>query len=223
MSTLPDPPLPGPMVPPFSSVSQMALAVPVGAVMAYAGPLKPPQKDITSLSVNPPDSTNPPVENPLELWGWMVCDGRPLNTEDYPELFAALGYVYGGSGTSFNIPDFQGYFLRGIGTSNGATEDRKAASTKGTADGVGSTQEFAMQTHEHIYLAAQTIEATQGKPPSAAATGATSTLTQQGPTSSLNPPGNVKVSQVETRPDNVFVYYIIRYAGTPAIALRLQP
>lgn len=211
MLTPPVPPLPGPMLPPFSGVSQMALAVPVGAVMAYAGPVDPP---VTAL-------TSPPNELTLESWGWMVCDGRSLKTQEYPELFAALGSLYGGSGASFNIPDFQGYFLRGIGTSGGATEGRTAASN-GTADGVGSTQDFALQTHEHIYEASKTVSAA-GDGPAAATSPAQPTLTEDGPTSSLSTPGNVKVSQIETRPDNVFVYYIIHYASTPSISLRPQP
>lgn len=34
----------------------------------------------------------------------MYCDGRPLRAEQYPELFAVLGYTYGGSESHFNIP-----------------------------------------------------------------------------------------------------------------------
>ena len=40
----------------------------------------------------------------LEAWGWMLCDGRPLDTHLYPELFATLGYLYGGSGASLSLP-----------------------------------------------------------------------------------------------------------------------
>lgn len=38
--------------------------------------------------------------------GWLVCDGRAVSREQYPELFAVLGTVWGaGDGsTTFNIP-----------------------------------------------------------------------------------------------------------------------
>jgi len=44
----------------------------------------------------------------VEQTGWMLCDGRMLETAQYPELFASLGYVYGGEGGSFAIPDYRG-------------------------------------------------------------------------------------------------------------------
>jgi microcystin-dependent protein len=36
--------------------------------------------------------------------GWLKCDGRTLNTSDYAHLFSVLGYSFGGSGSSFNLP-----------------------------------------------------------------------------------------------------------------------
>lgn len=36
--------------------------------------------------------------------GWLECNGQPLSTTEYPELFAAIGYTYGGSGGTFNLP-----------------------------------------------------------------------------------------------------------------------
>jgi microcystin-dependent protein len=45
--------------------------------------------------------------------GWLACDGRILNTASFPDLFAVIGYTYGGSGVSFKLPDLRGEFLRG--------------------------------------------------------------------------------------------------------------
>ena len=36
---------------------------------------------------------------------WALANGAALNTVTYPRLFAVLGYRYGGSGTSFNVPN----------------------------------------------------------------------------------------------------------------------
>ncbi|MCX7290641.1 phage tail protein [Janthinobacterium sp.] len=65
---------------------------PVGAVIAFAG--------ATAGAA-------------MEAWGWMLCDGRMLDCASYPELYAALGYLYGGSGGQFQLPDYRGCFLRG--------------------------------------------------------------------------------------------------------------
>lgn len=37
--------------------------------------------------------------------GYLLCDGSSLLTTDYPELFAVIGYSFGGSGTAFSLPD----------------------------------------------------------------------------------------------------------------------
>ena len=40
----------------------------------------------------------------------LLCDGTLYSTIAYPDLFAVIGYNYGGTGTSFAVPDFQSYF-----------------------------------------------------------------------------------------------------------------
>src|SRR5262249_55682136 len=67
--------------------------LPVGSVLAFAG-------------VTTPE---------LQHSGWLVCDGKELAIDTHRELFDAIGYANGGNGvTSFNLPDFRGYFLRGV-------------------------------------------------------------------------------------------------------------
>ena len=49
--------------------------------------------------------------------GYVKCDGTSYATSGiYANLFAVIAYNYGGSGANFNVPDFQGAFLRGTGT-----------------------------------------------------------------------------------------------------------
>ena len=42
--------------------------------------------------------------------GWLICDGTLLNKTDYPELFNAIGYSFGGEegGDTFGLPDLRG-------------------------------------------------------------------------------------------------------------------
>jgi len=39
--------------------------------------------------------------------GFLECNGQSLSTTTYADLFAVIGYTYGGSGGSFNVPDLQ--------------------------------------------------------------------------------------------------------------------
>lgn len=75
--------------------------VPAGSMMAWAS------------------ASNPPI-------GWFLCRGQSLSRTQYPELFAAIGTQYGGSGTTFNLPDMRarvpyGYSGSGIASAMGAT------------------------------------------------------------------------------------------------------
>lgn len=47
--------------------------------------------------------------------GWVYCSGQPLATADYPDLFAAIAYAFGGSGATFNVPHSHQRFLLGAG------------------------------------------------------------------------------------------------------------
>ena len=38
-------------------------------------------------------------------YGFLTCDGSSQSTTTYAALFAVIGYTYGGSGGSFNLPD----------------------------------------------------------------------------------------------------------------------
>ncbi len=50
--------------------------------------------------------------------GWMVCDGRNLGCATHPQLFAVIGYDYGGSGDYFNLPDARGRVVAGVNGSH---------------------------------------------------------------------------------------------------------
>ena len=47
---------------------------------------------------------------------WLLCDGRSLSINDYPDLFNVLGTGFGGLGGNFNLPNFAGRVLGVIGT-----------------------------------------------------------------------------------------------------------
>jgi len=43
---------------------------------------------------------------------WLECDGTTKVTTDLPELFAVIGYTYGGSGTDFDLPTVADSIIR---------------------------------------------------------------------------------------------------------------
>jgi len=54
--------------------------------------------------------------------GYLLCDGASKSTEDYPELFAVIGYEYGGSGSTFNLPNIVNNVVVGSGDLYGIAE-----------------------------------------------------------------------------------------------------
>lgn len=73
--------------------------------------------------------------------GWLLCDGSSLATADYPDLFAAIGYQFGGSGASFNLPDLRDRFPVGAGSTY------SLGSTGGSNSVTLSTSD--MPNHDH--------------------------------------------------------------------------
>lgn len=37
--------------------------------------------------------------------GWLPCNGSSKTTANYPDLFAVIGYTFGGSGANFSMPN----------------------------------------------------------------------------------------------------------------------
>jgi microcystin-dependent protein len=68
--------------------------------------------------------------------GYLLCDGTSVSTTTYGNLFAIIGYTFGGSGASFLLPDYRGRSPLGVSGSYAL------ASTGGSADAV-------VVTHTH--------------------------------------------------------------------------
>lgn len=57
--------------------------------------------------------------------GYLMCYGQTVNTADYPALFAVLGTIYGGNGTTtFGIPDARGRATAGKDNMGGTAAGR---------------------------------------------------------------------------------------------------
>jgi microcystin-dependent protein len=116
--------------------------VPTGAVFHFAAPAIPP--------------------------GYLVCNGAGYSTAVYPALFAVIGYTFGGSAGTFNVPNLTGAFIRGVG---------------GNAAALGVLQQDGFETHNHN-LTDPGHDHTHTDP------GHTHTVTDPGHTHTINDPSH---------------------------------
>ncbi len=136
--------------------------------------------------------------------GWLAADGSDVGRAAYSDLFTAIGTMYGsGDGsTTFTLPDYRGYFLRGL--DNGAANDPDSATRldrgDGTAgDAVGTKQDDAFESHYHSYTAGEDKDVSSG---------GTKARDNDWGGSSHNT-GSTGTS-TETRPKNIYVLYCIK-------------
>lgn len=78
--------------------------------------------------------------------GWFDCDGRTFSVSNYPYLFSAIAYTYGGSGANFNIPDMRGRVGICQGSGAGLT-NRTIGSSGGEEAHILTTGEMPSHTH----------------------------------------------------------------------------
>lgn len=88
--------------------------------------------------------------------GYLECNGAAISRTTYSNLFSKIGTRYGnGDGTTtFNLPDYRGYFLRGF--SNGSNNDPDALTRTDSGDGTTGDSVGTRQTGEIISHAHQT-------------------------------------------------------------------
>jgi len=90
--------------------------------------------------------------------GYLFCNGQSVSTTTYAALFAVIAYTYGGSGGSFNVPDFSGRMPIGVnGTYTLASTGGSASTTLAETNLPSHTHSFsattggmsANSTHQH--------------------------------------------------------------------------
>lgn len=159
--------------------------------------------------------------------GYLLCDGSQLSQTTYASLYAAIGNLHGVFGGNFCLPDYRGYFLRGVnaGTGNDPDAGSRGApqGTGQSGDFVGSLQLFSFQNHGHFFSdpghqhgnnpngwsmdpngqPGAGIGGFSGAGPTALTTLSYTSASISGANSGLN--------STETRPRNAYVHYVIRY------------
>jgi microcystin-dependent protein len=156
-----------------------AVQIPSGAVVAFAGPVVPA--------------------------GWLVCNGSAVSRTMYANLFSAIGTASGGGdgSTTFNLPNYQGYFLRGLDTSEAVDPGRT----------LGSVEADAFATHTHSSMGGPFLSGDNATATSNAAPGWATAAGEAywGPNVNGYSTTAATGGAAETRPKNVAVNYMIKY------------
>jgi microcystin-dependent protein len=177
-----------------------------GTIESLSGGIKFPDATIqTTAAIGIPTGSITMYAGTAVPAGYLVCDGAAINRVTYANLFTALGVAWGsGDGsTTFNLPDLRGRFPRGVdgGSGNDPNAAVRTASNVGgnTGNNVGSLQTDTLVSHSHVVGAYTASGGTHIALITAGTNNTQSTLRTEVEGGS------------ETRPKNVYVYYIIRY------------
>lgn len=192
------------------NVGTTPAAVGVGSVMAYPLPTVPT--------------------------GWLECDGSAVSRTSYAALFSVLGTSYGtGDGsTTFNLPNYKDFFLRGFDAAGTDAGSRTNRGDGATGANVGTKQADQIRSHVHTGQTASAGNhthlvqidksgATQGSSGRLRGDGGAST----GPNGYTTDPGGDHshpfttdgTGGTETRPKNITVKWIILALPSAAAAI----
>jgi microcystin-dependent protein len=91
--------------------------------------------------------------------GWLKCDGRAMDKTADNLLFQVIGYSFGGSGNTFNLPNPAGRVLGTVGTVNDGNVDDPRSHTFTAGQVVGEIDhklvQSEMPSHNHMYNGTQ--------------------------------------------------------------------
>ncbi len=144
--------------------------------------------------------------------GWLLCDGRVYEQSTYLNLWKIIAHNFGNSASSdsfdpatqFFVPDIRGRFIRGVDdTQEGRDPDRESRvdSVSGAKVGqqVGSYQDEEFKSHTHSVQPSTTVKEVAFLP--------TTSVYEIRP---FGHPTTGSAGGSETRPCNIYLYFIIR-------------
>ena len=102
----------------------------------------------------------PGATNTWPTTNWRQCNGATLSKTTYPELFAVIGYTYGGSGDNFELPNLRGKFVTGVGSDDW---NNTLNATGGRPDAIlpKHNHDITDPGHQHDFTAAKSIGSTE--------------------------------------------------------------
>lgn len=110
---------------------------------------------LDAVPTNPPGVMLPYGGNTAPS-GWLLCDGKQYRIADYPQLYDAIGYNFGGKSILpvgyFKVPDFRGRVPMGLDNMGGDSADvvtAESADQIGSTDGLEKTEILVTNLPEH--------------------------------------------------------------------------
>lgn len=91
--------------------------------------------------------------------GWFLLNGASLSTATYPILFAKYGYLFGGSGGNFSLPDFTD---GKVPVAKGLTLFTSYGASGGEINHVLSSGELAVHSHGNTFTATASAHSHSG-------------------------------------------------------------
>jgi microcystin-dependent protein len=83
-------------------------------------------------------------------YNYLPCDGRTLNTTEFADLFNVIGYRYGGSGTSFILPNlFDFPAVRTLSSDNTSTSGNLGTDQKFSTGHTHTLNSHSSTGHSH--------------------------------------------------------------------------
>ena len=147
--------------------------------------------------------------NPPE---WIPCDGRQLLIQQYTPLYSIVGTKYGGTSSTFNVPDLRSYAVIGAGQGPGLT-DRPDAVAIGEQSVMLSNSNMPSHNHSvNVYTGLPEDSDYSNAPvPGSSFLGNMFVEDGAGNRTELNGYGNSQLNPVQLKSDSVSV------AGAPTV------
>lgn len=147
--------------------------------------------------------------------GWVLCDGTGYSTTGaYANLYSAIGYTWGGSAGTFNVPDLRGMFVRGTGTNSAYPAAVGAAVAGYQADLYLNHDHTATSVdagHDHPYTKTNSSITLVGATPGGGEPSQVSATTGTGNASITTTVATSTTGGTETRPKSYSMWYMIKY------------
>ena len=140
--------------------------------------------------------------------GYLKANGASLSTTTYATLFAAIGYTFGGSGGSFNVPDLRGEFIRGWDDGRGVDSGRAFGSAQSDAirNITGTAGATAWGRRSGTTIETGALRLSNGPNQNFAGTGSSATFAVLTLDASLSVP-----TAAENRPRNIALLACIKF------------
>jgi len=168
----------------WDNLTPSVVSMPVGSVMMYA-------------------------HDNIDSEHWKVCDGSELAKADYPQLWTAIGAIWNTANVVnpdlFCLPDLRGMFVRGVNagrTGNYADPDfeRRFNLANAESQTVGSYQAHDLLSHAHtVHMKEEKFDQTEEQ----------KGIAVEGTDGEIIFNTDAK-GGAETRPNNVYMHYIIK-------------